>query len=398
MAQRHPLGMMRGGRNLPPSGATPTTDPVADDDRDEFWMRRALAEAERGRGAVEPNPMVGAVVVRDGRIGALGHHERFGGPHAEIHALRRAGETARGSTLYVTMEPCCHHGKTPPCADAVIAAGVVRVVAAMTDPFPRVDGGGIRRLIDAGVNVSVGGLRDEARRLNAPYLKKLTLGRPFVVAKWAMTLDGRIATAGGDSRWISGERSRRKVHELRGRMDAVVVGIGTALADDPMLTARPPGPRTPARIVLDPAARLPLGSNLARTAREVRTIVAANNRADPLRVDALERLGVEVARFDEAGLVPIGPLLDELGRRGMTNVLLEGGGKVLGAFFDAGEVDAAEVFVAPIVEGGPPRHVPGDGMGVAAMGLARRLARHEVAVLDGDVWLRGEFPHAWLGD
>lgn len=366
------------------------------DDMNTFWMRRAIAEAARGRGAVEPNPMVGAVLVSGGKLLGVGHHARFGGPHAEVEAIRAAGELARGSTLYVTLEPCCHHGKTPPCTAAVVASGITRVVAAMSDPFPRVSGGGFARLRDAGIAVDSGVLEAQARTLNAPYLKRLATGRPFVTAKWAMTLDGRIATSTGDSRWISGPRSRAVVHELRGRMDAIVVGIGTALADDPRLTARPAGPRLASRVVLDSAARLPVASALASTAREVSTLIATTDRAPEDRIAALEALGCEILRFPGEATVSIAALLDDLGRRGMTNVLVEGGGEVLGQFLDAGEVDAVEVFIAPILEGGPPRHVPMQGAGGATIDLARRLGSHTVAVLDGDVWLRGEFPHPWL--
>ena len=267
---------------------------------DLFWMRRALAEAERGRGAVEPNPLVGAVVVREGRPVGVGHHARFGGPHAEVVALEAAGAAARGATLYVTLEPCCHHGKTPPCTEAVLAAGIRRVVAAMTDPFPKVAGGGFARLAAAGLEVESGLLETEARRLNAPYLKRLATGRPYVIAKWAMTLDGKTATASGDSRWISGPRSRALVHELRGRMDAILVGIGTALADDPQLTARPPGPRRAARVVLDSAARLPPDSRLARTAREIPVWVAVTERAGAERRAALAALGCDILCPPEA--------------------------------------------------------------------------------------------------
>ena len=225
---------------------------------DLFWMRRALAEAERGRGAVEPNPLVGAVVVREGRPVGVGHHARFGGPHAEVVALEAAGAAARGATLYVTLEPCCHHGKTPPCTEAVLARGHPPRRGGDDRPVPQ---GGRRRVRTAprrrASRSSPACSTTEARRLNAPYLKRLATGRPYVTAKWAMTLDGKTATASGDSRWISGPRSRALVHELRGRMDAILVGIGTALADDPQLTARPPGPRRAARVVLDSAARLP---------------------------------------------------------------------------------------------------------------------------------------------
>ncbi|MEO6808638.1 MAG: bifunctional diaminohydroxyphosphoribosylaminopyrimidine deaminase/5-amino-6-(5-phosphoribosylamino)uracil reductase RibD, partial [Isosphaeraceae bacterium] len=278
------------------------------DDLNDVWMRRALAEAERGRGAVEPNPMVGAVVVREGRIVGVGHHARFGGPHAEVVALARAGEAARGATLYVTLEPCCHIGKTPPCVESVIRAGIVRVLAAMPDPFPKVSGGGFAKLKEAGVSVEVGLEQTAARRLNAPYLKRLITGFPYVTAKWAMTLDGKTATGSGDSRWISGSRSRALVHELRGRVDAVAVGIGTALADDPQLTARPPGPRQAVRLVLDSSARLPINSQLARTAREVPVWIAVNDRASADRLTALSDLGCEVLSFPGSDSIPVLPL------------------------------------------------------------------------------------------
>src|SRR5436309_2908852 len=235
-------------------------------------MHRALELAERGRGFVEPNPLVGAVLVRDGQVVGEGWHQRYGQAHAEVNALSAAGEAARGATLYVTLEPCCHHGKTPPCTDAVLKAGVARVVVAMADPFPKVSGGGLAILRAAGVEVHVGLCEPEARELNAPYLKLLRTGRPWVHAKWAMTLDGKIATRTGDSKWISGEESRRRVHELRGRMDAILVGRGTVVADDPLLTARPAGPRVAARVVVSASGELPERCQLRATAREVPVI------------------------------------------------------------------------------------------------------------------------------
>lgn len=361
-------------------------------DDDAFWMRRALAEAARGRGGVEPNPMVGGVVVRDGAFVSVGHHARFGGPHAEVVALDQAGPAARGATLYVTLEPCCHHGKTPPCTDAVLRAGITRVVAGMRDPFPKVAGGGLTRLREAGLQVELADeeLAEEAYRLNAPYLKRLATGRPYVTAKWAMTLDGRIATATGDSRWISGERSRALVHELRGRVDAILVGIGTVMADDPALTARPPGPRVPVRVVLDSQARLPAESQLARTAREVPVWVAVTELAPPERCRDLEALGCQVLAFRQSeGQVPVSALLDELGRRGATNVLVEGGSRVLGAFLQASELDEVDVYVAPVLEGGAHSVPPISGLGMASMADALRLTRHEVSVVDGDVRVRG---------
>ncbi len=242
-------------------------------------MQRALALAAAGQGFVEPNPMVGCVIARGAEIVGEGRHRRFGGDHAEVEALRLVGPRAAGATLYVTLEPCCHFGKTPPCTGAILAAGVRRVVAAMSDPFPQVAGGGAAELRAAGVEVELGLLEDDARRLNAPYLKLIQRGRPWVIAKWAMTLDGKIATRTGASRWISGAQSRRAVHALRGRMDAIVVGRETALHDDPLLTARPPGPRTPLRIVLDTRASLRNDSQLVRTAHESPVLIAAGSEA-----------------------------------------------------------------------------------------------------------------------
>jgi len=356
----------------------------------------ALDEAARGRGAVEPNPMVGAAVVRDGALVALGHHGRFGGPHAEVVALAAAGEAARGATLYVTLEPCSHHGKTPPCVDAVLRAGVARVVAAHRDPFPRVAGGGFARLREAGVDVTAGVLAGEAAALNAPYLKRLSTGRPYVTAKWAMTLDGKTAVAGGDSRWISSPESRALVHETRGRMDAIVAGIGTALADDPLLTARPPGPRSPSRFILDARARLPLDSQLVRTAGEIPTIVVAGDSAPAEAVGRLERAGCQVWPLRGDGRARILALLEEMGRRTFTNVLVEGGGLVLGSFFDAGEVDEVDAYVAPLIEGGDHPRTPVRGAGRPLMARAARLEDVRRTLVGGrDVRIQGEVPSAW---
>ena len=353
-------------------------------------------EAERGRGFVEPNPVVGAVVLSaDDAIG-IGHHRRFGGPHAEVEALALAGVRARGATLYVTLEPCCHFGKTPPCVDAVLAAGIGRVVAAMADPFPQVAGAGIARLRAAGISVDVGVEAEAAHWRNAPFLKRVLTGLPFVTAKWAMTLDGKIATASGDSQWISGERSRALVHEVRGRMDAIVVGIGTALADDPLLTARPPGPRTPARVVLDPAARLRRDSQLVRSAREVPVWVAVNDRADTARRAALEASGCAILSFPGSARIPVPALLGELGKRGATNVLVEGGGRVLGSFLDAGQIDAVDVFIAPVLEGGGSSLGPIQGRGLTRMADAFTLERREISIIDKDIRIRGSLPAPWM--
>ncbi|QDU19242.1 bifunctional diaminohydroxyphosphoribosylaminopyrimidine deaminase/5-amino-6-(5-phosphoribosylamino)uracil reductase RibD [Urbifossiella limnaea] len=351
-------------------------------------MRHALALAARGRGAVEPNPMVGAVVLdAAGAVVGEGWHQRFGGPHAEVHALAAAGERARGGTLVVTLEPCCHQGKTPPCTDAVLAAGVARVVAAMADPFPRVAGGGLARLRDAGVVVEVGVSEAEARRLNAAYLKLLATGRPWVHLKWAMSLDGKTATRAGDSQWISGPESRQRVHELRGVVDAIVVGRGTVEADDPALTARPPGPRAPTRVVLTAAGRLPDRCRLRDTARAVPVLVftAAGNEG---RIAGWAEEGAEVVALPagEGGL-SVDAVLAELGRRRMTHVLVEGGAAVHGAFLDAGAADELHVFVAPLLIGGAAAPGATGGRGVEKLVAALRLGEMTAAPSGADVYL-----------
>lgn len=361
----------------------------------EAVMRRALELARRGIGFVEPNPPVGAVLVDD-RLQLLGEgiHERFGGPHAEVNALREAGDLAAGSTLFVTLEPCAHFGKTPPCADAVIAAGVRRVVAAAGDPAPHASGQGLQKLRAAGIDVETGLLGAEARSLIAPFVTLTTQGRPFVHAKWAMTLDGRIASRTGASRWISNEASRRVVHQLRGRMDGILIGIGTALQDDPLLTARPPGPRTPVRIVLDSQARLPEDSQLVSTAHQFPLLVVT---ADGCRPDVMERVnrlaarGVSVLRLapDPSGRIELSELMRELVRRHMTNLLVEGGGKIHGAFFDAGFVDEVHVFIAPKLVGGDEAVSPVKGIGQKTVPQLPSLVSTEVRLLEGDVYLHG---------
>jgi diaminohydroxyphosphoribosylaminopyrimidine deaminase/5-amino-6-(5-phosphoribosylamino)uracil reductase len=364
---------------------------TTDDDR--RFMARALELARRGEGRVEPNPMVGCVLVRDGAVVGEGWHQQFGGPHAEIAALQAAGVAARGATAYVTLEPCCHVGKTPPCTSALIAAGVRHVVAATPDPNPVVKGGGLRELIAAGVGVETGVFAAEATRLIAPFAKLVTQRRPWVIAKWAMTLDGKLATPVGDSKWISGEASRAVVHAIRGRVDAIIVGRGTVAADDPLLTARPPGPRVATRIVLDSRASLPVESQLVRTAHEAPVLVAVAADAPSSACDALRRRGVEVwasQAADREGR--LAALLDELGKRQMTNILVEGGAEVLGSLFDLGAVDEVHAFVAPKIVGGAAPS-PVAGRGVAAMAKALRIADAHIEQLGGDVYLHGR-----LGD
>jgi diaminohydroxyphosphoribosylaminopyrimidine deaminase/5-amino-6-(5-phosphoribosylamino)uracil reductase len=359
---------------------------------DQSWMKRALELAERGRGYVEPNPLVGAVVVHDDRLVGEGWHQCYGEAHAEVNALSAAGEAARGATLYVTLEPCCHHGKTPPCTDAVLRAGVGRVVAAMADPFPQVAGQGAALLRAAGVAVEIGVEEKEARRLNAPYLKLLATGRPYVHAKWAMTLDGKIATRTSDSKWISGDASRRRVHELRGRMDAIVIGRGTAEADDPLLTVRPPGPRSPVRVVLSSGWALRPTSQLVRTAQEVPLLFVTARPLGSKKTKELRDQGCEVLCLAVAEVTAFVPaLLDELGSRRMTNVLVEGGSAVLGSFLDTGAVDEVHVFIAPRLAGGAKALTPIGGQGVEKIADAWPLAEWTIEQVGQDLLV-----HGWL--
>ncbi len=351
-------------------------------------MRRALTLAVRGEGRVEPNPMVGCVIARGAEIIGEGWHRRFGQDHAEIEALRIAGDRAAGATLYVTLEPCCHQGKTPPCTRAVLAAGIRRVVLAQPDPFPQVQGGGIAALRAAGMTVEVGLLESEARRLNGPYLKLTTLGRPWIIAKWAMTLDGKIATRTGMSRWISSPESRQLVHALRGRVDAIMVGRETAARDDPLLTARPPGPRTAVRVVLDTMASLSSDSALLRTARETPLLVAVGPASSADNRVRLSTAGCEVwVGPGDGPAARLDALLAELGRRRLTNVLVEGGGHLLGSLLDARQIDEAHVFVAPKLFGGGMARTAVAGGGIAAVAEALPLETPEVRQLGGDTYI-----------
>lgn len=356
-------------------------------------MREALELARRGAGTASPNPMVGAVVVAATRVVGRGYHARPGLAHAEVLALDEAGAAARGATLYVTLEPCAHVGRTPPCTEAIISRGIRRVVAAMEDPDPQVRGRGCRCLTAAGIEVSVGTAAEAARRLNEAYVKHRTTGLPFVTAKWAMSLDGRIATRSGDARWISGPASRALVHELRAASDAVLVGIGTVLSDDPQLTARDlPAHhqviRQPARVVLDSTLRIPPAARvLARDGALV--TVATTSRARPERRQAIEALGADVIVADGPdGRVDLRALCEALGRRGVMSLLVEGGGAVHGAFMDAGRVDKVLAFLAPVIVGGP---APGPvgGAGVDRLAQAWRLTRMVIRQVEQDYVIEG---------
>jgi diaminohydroxyphosphoribosylaminopyrimidine deaminase / 5-amino-6-(5-phosphoribosylamino)uracil reductase len=369
-----PAGALRGGPGKP-----------MDDTR---WMARALALAARGRGLTSPNPMVGALVIQDGAIVAERFHERAGGPHAEAAALADAGARARGATLYVTLEPCNHVGRTPPCAEAVIRAGVGRVVAAASDPNPRVTGGGAAALRAASIEVSLGCLEREARALNEVFFTAMALRRPHVTAKWAMTLDGKIAAHDRRSRWITGEAARREAHRLRSESDAIVTGIGTVLADDPALTVRleQPWPREPYRVVVDGHARMPLDAAMLRAGTRARILVAVGEDAPAARVASLVASGVTVLQCkSHEGRVEVADLCARLFGLDVIAMLLEAGSELTGAFVRAGLVDRVAAFVAPKLLGGAAAPTAAGGAGLP-LGDALRLAELTARPL-GDDWL-----------
>ncbi len=358
-------------------------------DTDILHLRRAIEIAEQGRGTVSPNPLVGAVIVRAGRVLGEGYHAAYGQAHAEREALAACAEDPHGATLYVSLEPCCHHGHTPPCTDAIIEAGIQRVVVASDDPTEKASGRGLGILRDEGIEVVVaeGEPAHRARLLNQPFRKHARTGRPHVVFKSAMTLDGKVATRTGDSKWISGEDSRRLSHSWRAERDAVAVGIGTALADDPQLNARIEGvQRQPRRVVFDSEARLPLDSRLVRGAPELPLIVVIGRAAPRLRTDALEVAGAEViVATGENEPARVRSALDQLGAGGITSILLEGGPRLAGAFFDAGEVDEIRLFVAPVVVGGSSARDPLEGEGAERIAEATRALALQVEQVAGDV-------------
>ncbi|HEY7151602.1 MAG TPA: bifunctional diaminohydroxyphosphoribosylaminopyrimidine deaminase/5-amino-6-(5-phosphoribosylamino)uracil reductase RibD [Solirubrobacterales bacterium] len=345
-------------------------------EQDRLELQRALELAEGGRGRVSPNPLVGAVLVRDGEVIGQGFHAELGGPHAEVAAIedcRARGVDPAGATMYVTLEPCAHHGRQPPCASAILEARIARVVIASDDPSEKASGRGPGILRDEGVGVEVadGPEAAAARLLNQAFRKHARTGRPLVVLKSALSLDGRVATAGGDSKWISGEASRRLAHGWRAEADAVCIGIGTALADDPLLTARDRADvRQPTRVVFDSRARLPFASKLVGSIDAAPLVVIAGPAAPFERTEALKATGAEVIVCDGDAEALVAAALAELGRRGLTSVLLEGGPTLTGSFLDAGEIDELRLFIAPIVIGGAGARPLAAGTGAARIAEA----------------------------
>lgn len=357
------------------------------------FMQQALALARQAEGYTSPNPAVGAVIVKAGRVVGQGYHRRAGAPHAEVEALRAAGEAARGATMYVTLEPCNHHGRTPPCTQAIIEAGIAELFYAVGDPNPHIAGNGHRRLAEAGLTVHQGPCTAEAQHLNRFFFHYIRTGRPYVVAKFAASLDGKIATRTGHSQWITGPAARQKGHSLRQVIDAILIGAGTAIADDPQLTTRLPQAkiRHPLRVVLDSRGRVPLTARLFQAGLPSQTLVATTSAMPTARQHQLGQQGVGslILPPTPAGRVDLQALLAELGQRQIISLLVEGGNQVLGAFFEAGLVNEVWAFVAPLIIGGQAAPGPVGGSGFNTLEQACRLQNLAVETVDRDLLIRG---------
>ena len=361
---------------------------------DEKFMALALSLAKRRQGLTHPNPAVGAVIVKRGLILGAGFHRKAGGPHAETLAIKKAGAKAKGATLYVNLEPCRHFGFTPPCTDAVIKSGIKRVVVGAVDPNPVNSGKGIRALKEAGISVTTGVLKDESRRLNEDFFKYIRTGRPFVILKAAMSLDGKIATSTGDSKWITGGRARRFVHELRSRVDAVMVGANTVKTDDPMLTSHGVG-KNPLRIILDSLASVSMSSRIVKSAQDVPTLIMVTHRANKRKLKALKDRGLTVLFVRGKGgamgrhMLDLKNILEKLGQMGVVNILVEGGGRLNTSFVESRLVDKAMFFVSPMIIGGEKALRVIAGRGVKSISDAVRLKDVSVRVINGDILVEG---------
>lgn len=358
---------------------------------DEQFMARAIELAGKGRGFVEPNPLVGAVVVRGSKVIGEGYHSSFGGLHAEIVALSAAAGDTGGATLYVSLEPCSTRGKTPPCTDEIIKVGVKRVVIGTLDEDPANAGRAEGILRQAGIEVDVGVLESEAREVNRFFFKAVTTGLPYVTAKWAMSLDGKIATRRGDSKWITCDSSRKTAHVLRAEHQAVLVGIRTILADDPLLTVRNVSGENPIRIIVDSRGRLPAGFKIIRTADEVETILAVGPDADEKNLSALREKGIEVLHVPDSDyVVNLEALMKILVERGIQSVMIEGGGRVLGAAFDVRLIDEVHVFISPMIIGGESAYVAVAGVGSGSVAGALTLRDVKYKRSKGDIGISGK--------
>ena len=360
----------------------------------EEYMRRALELARKGEGHTSPNPMVGCVVVKDGRIISEGYHERYGEFHAERNALTRCTEDPTGADLYVTLEPCCHYGKTPPCTEIIIEKKIARVFVGSLDSNPLVAGKGVQILRDAGIIVETGILEDECVKLNEVFYHYIETGLPFVVMKYAMTLDGKIACATGDSRWVTGEIARHQVHEMRKRYRGIMVGIGTVLADDPMLNCRIDGGVDPVRIICDSRLRIPMNSNIVKTASEIETIVACNretleNARASQKAEALKAAGIQIIETDGAHGINLQQLMKRLGEQKIDSILLEGGGTLNASALEEGIVSKVYAYIAGKLIGGMDARSPVEGMGADRMKDAVLLRDMQLERMGDDFCISG---------
>lgn len=359
---------------------------------DRVFMERAIELSMNGVGYVNPNPLVGAVIVKNGKIIGEGYHEFYGGPHAEVNAFKNAVEDVKGAAMYVTLEPCSHYGKTPPCADEIVRRGISRVVVGMKDPNPFVAGRGIDILKNAGIRVSVGVCEEKVKKINEIFIKYITTGRPFCILKTAMTLDGKIASVTGDSKWISSEESREFVHRLRHRTSGIMAGIGTVLKDDPMLNTRLNDikPSDPTRIIVDSTARIPLTARVLNMESSAKTIIAATDRADRAKLDKISALGAEIIITPEKdNRVDLNFLMTELGKRGIDSILLEGGGELNFSALKNGVVDKIISFIAPKIIGGVLSKTPVGGAGIEKMKDALKVKDIDVCKFGEDILVEG---------
>lgn len=358
---------------------------------DEKWMKRALLLASKAKGMTSPNPMVGAVIVKNGIVVGEGYHERAGEAHAEIVAIKRAGELARGSTLYVNLEPCTHYGKTPPCVPAIIGSGINRVVIGIEDPNPLIRGEGIRRLRQAGIEVELGILEDKSKKLNEAFFKYIIKKEPFVILKIASTLDGKIAMSDGESKWITGDKARRFVHLLRSQVDATLVGIGTILKDNPLLTSRIKGGKDPIRIVLDSQLKIPDEANVLISNPE-KTIIATTNLASKEKIEKFQDKGIKILCLEpKEGRVNLKHLLTELGKMNITSIMVEGGSRVNGSFFDEGLIDKMILFISTKLIGNDQALGMFGGKGVSSLKEAKKLKNSKIRRFGEDFCIEGYF-------
>lgn len=357
---------------------------------DEKWMRRALDLSMKAEGYVNPNPLVGAVIVKDGKVIGEGYHKKYGEPHAERNAFNSTDEDVAGATMYVTLEPCSHYGKNPPCADLIVEKNIGKVVVGILDPNPLVAGRGVKKLKDAGIEVKVGVLERECKKVNEIFLKYITTREPFVLMKNAMSLDGKIATYLGESKWISNEKSRERVQMLRNKYAAIMVGINTVIKDNPELTCRLEGGVNPIRVIVDSKLRIPIESKIVQTSKKVKTIVATTSNCNREKKVRLEEKGIEVILIGEReDKVDLKKLMKVLGEKEIDSILLEGGGELNFSALKAGIVDKVETYIAPKLIGGKEAKTPVEGKGIDNLSDAYQLENIETTIIDGDILIEG---------